>query len=112
MYGSDARHSLEPDEMVHLVRGIRAIETMLSVKLDKNDTDSLVDMKHTFEKSLIALVDITPGAVLTKEMIGFKKPGTGISPTRLNEVLGKCVRRAVKANSVLLPSDIEWEERK
>ena len=35
MYGSDAKHSLEPAEFADLVRGIRAIGRMLSAPVDK-----------------------------------------------------------------------------
>lgn len=109
MYGSDARHSLEPKEMADLVSGIRAIETMLATSVDKANTNSFEEMKHVFEKSLVALVDIPPGTLLRREMIGIKKPGTGMSPSRLAEVIGKHTSRAVKAESILTSDDIEWE---
>jgi N,N'-diacetyllegionaminate synthase len=109
MYGSDARHSLEPGEMADLVRGIRAIETMLAAKIDKAETSSFVEMKRVFEKSLVVLRDIPAGTVLAREMIGIKKPGTGIPPVRLKEVVGKRTLRAVKSDTVLMSNDIEWE---
>jgi N,N'-diacetyllegionaminate synthase len=109
MYGSDARHSLEPGEMADLVRGIRAIETMLAAKIDKSETSSFVEMKRVFEKSLVVLRDIPAGTVLAREMIGIKKPGTGIPPVRLKEVVGKRTLRAVKSDTVLMSNDIEWE---
>lgn len=109
MYGSDARHSLEPGEMADLVRGIRAIETMLAAKIDKAETSSFVEMKRVFEKSLVVLRDIPAGTVLAREMIGIKKPGTGIPPVRLKEVIGKRTLRAVKSDTVLMSNDIEWE---
>src|SRR5215475_6399637 len=64
MYGSDARHSLEPDDMADLVRGVRAIEIMLAAEVDKNDISRFQEMKDIFEKSLVALVDISVGTVL------------------------------------------------
>ena len=109
MYGSDARHSLEPGEMADLVRGIRAIETMLAAKIDKAETSSFVEMKRVFEKSLVVLRDLPAGTVLAREMIGIKKPGTGIPPVRLKEVVGKRTLRAVKSDTVLMSDDIEWE---
>jgi N,N'-diacetyllegionaminate synthase len=107
MYGSDARHSLEPGEMADLVRGVRAIEAMLAAKIDKAETSSFMEMKRVFEKSLVALRDIPAGTVLTREMIGIKKPGTGIPPVRLKEVLGKRTLRAVKSDTILTFNDIE-----
>jgi sialic acid synthase SpsE len=58
---------------------------------------------------LVAVRDIPAGTVLTPEMIAIKKPGTGIPPVRLKEVLGKRTLRAVKSDTVLMFNDIESE---
>ena len=104
MYGSDARHSLEPVEMTDLVQGVRAIERMLAAAVDKR-IEPYQEMKNIFEKSLIAESDIPAGAVLTRELVGIKKPGTGISAARLNEFLGRKVKRAVAAGTLLAEED-------
>lgn len=108
MYGSDAPHSLEPPEFADLVRGIRAIETMLGHPVDKDDVSRFQVMKETFEKSLVSLVDIAAGVVITRAMVGAKKPGTGIPAARLHEVIGKRALRAVPADRLLAPGDIDW----
>jgi N-acetylneuraminate synthase len=105
MYGSDAKHSLEPAEMVDLVQGIRAIEVMKSNRVDKTRVDRFQEMKDIFEKSLVAEVDIPAGTILSHEQIGIKKPGTGISAARLNEFLGKTLYREVKAGELLSEKD-------
>jgi N,N'-diacetyllegionaminate synthase len=110
MYGSDAKHSLEPDEMSNLVQGIRAIEIMMSEKVDKNDISKFQDMKDVFEKSLVTLVDIPEGTRLSKKMLGVKKPGTGISASRLDEIIGCHSTRLLKADSILLEDDIVFSK--
>lgn len=107
MYGSDARHSLEPDEMADLVRGVRAIETMLANKVGKSDVSRFQEMKSIFEKSLVAVVDIPIGTILKRNMIGIKKPGTGIPAARFNEFINKKVIRGVKPDSLLHEDDFE-----
>jgi len=106
MYGSDAKHSLEPPEFTDLVQGIRAIETMLANAVDKDAVERFTAMKETFEKSIVSLVDIPAGATITREMVGAKKPGTGVSAAKLNEVVGKRTTRLIRADSVLMPTDI------
>ena len=108
MYGSDAKHSLEPSEFADLVRGIRAIETMLANPVDKNDVERFRVMKQTFEKSLVSLVDIPAGAIITHEMIGMKKPGTGLPARRYKEVVGRRAVRSIPANRVLQEEDVDW----
>jgi N,N'-diacetyllegionaminate synthase len=107
MYGSDAKHSLEPDELTDLVRGIRAIETMLGSKVNKNEIDPYQGMKNIFEKSLVAEMDLPAGTILTRDLVGIKKPGTGISAARLNEFLGKTLGRNVKAGQLFSEQDFE-----
>ena len=106
MFGSDAKHSLEPAEFAELVRGARAIETIVANPVDKDDIERLRDMKHTFEKSLVSLVDIPAGVVITDGMIGIKKPGTGIPPSKTQEVVGRTAARPIKADTVLTWEDI------
>jgi len=106
MYGSDARTSLEPREFEQMVDGIRAVETMLAHSIDKSDHSRFKNMKDTFEKSVVSIGAIAQGTVITKEMIGIKKPGTGIPAARYAEVIGKTAVRAIEADSVLQDADI------
>lgn len=108
MYGSDARHSLEPAEFADMVSGVRAIETMLASRLDKNAIEKFREMKEIFEKSLVSLVDIPLGTRITREMVGIKKPGTGLPAWHLEQVVGRRVARTVPAHKLLHNQDIDW----
>ena len=108
MYGSDARHSLEPDEFADLVQGIRAIETMLASEVDKDAMAArLQGMKDIFEKSVVSLVEIPAGTVITAGMVGVKKPGTGIPARRLGEVLGQRAARNIPKDHLLSEEDLD-----
>ena len=109
MYGSDARHSLEPAEMADLVKGIRSIETMLTSKVNKDEVEHLATMKATFEKSVVSLVDIPKGVLITEAMIGVKKPGTGIPAKRLGEVVGKRARCQIPKDTFIQEKDLKDE---
>ncbi|MGH9970448.1 MAG: N-acetylneuraminate synthase family protein [Pyrinomonadaceae bacterium] len=107
MYGSDAKHSMLPAEFGDLVGGIRAVETMLSTRLDKDAaTIRLQHMKGIFEKSVVSLVDIEDRSLITPEMVGTKKPGTGIPAARLKEVIGKRAAHAIAKDSLILEEDL------
>jgi len=109
MYGSDARHSLEPIEMIDLVQGVRAIENILANPVIKDQVEPYTDMKRIFEKSLVAEVDIPAGTTLTRELVGIKKPGTGISAACLDEFLGRKVREYISAGTIFSESDFVKE---
>ncbi|MBZ0286209.1 MAG: N-acetylneuraminate synthase family protein [Anaerolineae bacterium] len=107
MYGSDARHSLEPAELKDLVDGVRACEIMLQARVDKDAmAGRLQNMKDIFEKSVVALVDIEPEAVLTRDMLGIKKPGTGIPARRYQEIIGRRAARKISKDTVLQEADL------
>lgn len=105
MYGSDARHSLEPADFKAMVEGIRAAETMIGIKVDKDDLTAFRDMKSIFEKSLVSLADIRAGERATAAHIGCKKPGTGIPTARLEEFLGRVAARDIPADTLLAEED-------
>ena len=106
MYGSDAKHSMEPDEFEMMVRGIRAIEIMLSSRVDKNSLDNVALMKEIFEKSITANIHIAVGVEITREMLCLKKPGTGLSAARIADVVGKKARRDIFKDTIIRNDDL------
>lgn len=108
MYGSDAKHSLEPADFTELVQGIRAINVIMGSPVDK---DSLIPrmqpMKDIFEKSVVSVVDIPAGTLLTPDLLTVKKPGTGIPARELNTLIGRRTATFVPADQLLKPSDVQ-----
>ena len=82
---------------------------MLASPVDKSDAARFGEMKKVFQKSLVALAEIPAGAVLTPELVGIKKPGTGLPAARLNEVLGRRAKRHLAADCVLQEEDVQWD---
>ena len=109
MYGSDAPHSLEPAEFGAMVAGIRAIETMLAHPVDKADLAPFAQMKDIFQKSLVSTAPIAAGQVITPQVLGIKKPGTGLDPSRWDQVVGRRAARAIPAGRVLQEEDVVWD---
>ena len=104
--GSDAKHSSEPPEVADLVQGIRAIETRLNSSVNKDDLGRFVDMKATLEKSIVALVNLPAGSLITQKMVGLKKPGTGVPAKYLNRVVGKRARQQIQKDTLIQMEDI------
>jgi len=108
MYGSDAPHSLEPEEFAEVVRGVRAVKAMLTTPVDKDAAAArLAEMKAVFEKSIVTVADIPAGTVLHTGLLGLKKPGTGIPARRLDEVLGRRVVRTIPKDTLLRDEDFD-----
>lgn len=92
MEGPDHKASLEPQELAEMVRAIRHIEEAFGTG-EKEPVVSEIQNKAVARKSIIASRDIKAGELLTEANITTKRPGTGISPMKWNEVLGtKAIR--------------------
>jgi N,N'-diacetyllegionaminate synthase len=107
MYGSDAQNSLEPEEFRRMVQGIRETEILISSRLNKNIVDHISEMKIIFEKSIVARRLLARGTVMTKEDLNFKKPGTGISAARWEELVGRRLKRDKPEDEMILAEDLE-----
>ena len=87
--GPDHRASLEPQELKNMVTAIRNIEKAVSGSGKKEPSNSESKNKAVARKSIIAIKAIKKGEELTETNLGIKRPGTGISPMRWLEILGK-----------------------
>lgn len=100
MEGPDHKASLEPDELAAMVSGIRHIEAALG-NGEKVVSDSEKANLGIVRKSIIALTAIKKGELLTEANITTKRPGTGISPMRWNEVLGAMAIRDFEEDELI-----------
>ena len=92
MEGPDHKASLEPRELSEMIKSIRNIERAIGDGV-KIPSPSERKNKLVARKSIVASVRIKKGDVLSEENITVKRPGTGITPMRWNEVLGtKAIR--------------------
>ena len=89
--GPDHKASIEPDLFRDMVIGIRKIEKALGDDV-KKITKSEIKNKLIVRKSLVASKDIKKGEIFTMDNIGCKRPGYGISPMRIDEIIG-CISK-------------------
>lgn len=90
--GPDHKASLEPEDLTAMVAAIRNIEIALGDGI-KRLTPSEARNKPVMRKSLLASRTIKAGEILSAENITAKRPGTGISPMRWDEVIGRTASR-------------------
>ena len=88
MQGPDHKSSLEPKEFKKLVKLLRNTEIALGTS-EKKPTKSEIKNSLLIRRSLVALRPIKKGELFNNYNVGSKRPGTGISPMRINEIMGK-----------------------
>jgi N,N'-diacetyllegionaminate synthase len=104
MYGSDARHSLEPAEFKDLCDGIKAIDIFNRTPINKDrKAEDLQEMKDIFQKSVVAGIEIKEGEVITEDVLAFKKPGTGFPASKYKELIGKKAKQTLSTDKFIYP---------
>jgi N-acetylneuraminate synthase len=106
-FGPDVPVSVTVEELRQLSEGVRFIEKMRANEIDKDEmAREMEGMRGIFTKSVVARTDLESGATLREGDLIPKKPGTGIPAARLGELIGRRLRRSVKADEILQEDDI------
>ncbi len=98
--GPDHRASLEPDEFISMVHAIRNIEKALGDGI-KRPSPSETKNKPNARKSLVAARLIRASEAFTPENVTAKRPGTGISPMRWDEMMGRLAPRDFQPDELI-----------
>ena len=98
--GPDHQASLEPAELKAMVAAIRNIEVALGDGI-KRLTPSEARNKPVARKSIVAIQAIKAGDAFSAQNITTKRPGTGISPMRWDEVMGRIATRDFAADELI-----------
>lgn len=108
IFGPDVPASITTAELHQLVEGVRFIERMLMNPVDKDIlSQETISLRDIFTKSVVVRKDLPAGTVLSRKHLTGKKPGTGIPINRLEELLGRRLRRDVAKDEMLREEDLE-----
>ena len=100
MPGPDHAASLEPDELKKMVIAIRNIEKALGDGVKKPSPSEQKNIPIA-RKSIVASCPIKKGQMFTVKNLAAKRPGTGISPMKWDEILGKVAARDFETDDLI-----------
>lgn len=101
MPGPDHKASLDPQELKQLVSNIRNIELALLGSGNKEPSSSEKKNMEIARKSIVAKKEIAQGELFSLDNLIVKRPGSGISPMRWYEVIGKRAARNFKEDELI-----------
>ncbi|MCZ6594528.1 MAG: N-acetylneuraminate synthase family protein [Bacteroidetes bacterium] len=108
MFGPDVPASITTSELKQLVEGVRFNEKMNLYPVDKDVLfKDMGKMRDLFNKSIVAKTNLTAGTVMKEKHLALKKPGTGIPPARLPELLGRRLLVNLNKNDFLSEEVLE-----
>lgn len=86
--GNDHYHAMDPSDAKTIIREIKFVEDLLgNAQLGYSKTEQAA--RDNARRSIVSSCFIPNGTVIEREMLTFKRPGTGISPTNIESVIGK-----------------------
>lgn len=97
MPGPDHKASLDPDTFAAMVDAIREVEVALGDGVKQPAAAELAN-RDIVRKSIVAAVAIARGEAFSDANLTTRRPGTGISPMRWDEVLGAVAPRDFAAD--------------
>ena len=98
--GPDHHASLEPHELTAMISGIRNIEKALGSRIKKPSPSELKN-RPIARKSIVAAASIKKGETFTVMNITVKRPGTGISPMRWDEIIGSKAQKSYRRDDLI-----------
>lgn len=97
--GPDAAFSLEPDELARLVVAVREAEASLGgVRYGPSPGE---EPSRVFRRSLFVVADVAEGEPFTADNVRAIRPGHGLPPRHLEDVIGRPAAQAVTRGTPL-----------
>ena len=101
--GPDHHVSLEPHQFAEMVSALRKIEAALGTEKRIHPDEAIV--REWAHHSVVSVCEITPGTVLAPQMLGVKRPGTGVPARYLERFYGRVAVRPLSIDTL-----ISWED--
>jgi sialic acid synthase SpsE len=104
--GDDHYHSADPGMLADMVAAVRTAERALG-KAYEGVLPCEEQSRQYARRSVIAARDIAAGETITERDLIMKRPGTGISPTELDKIIGQKATRPIAEDAALTWDDLE-----
>lgn len=104
--GMDNGMATEPEEFGRMVQKCHSIQLAMGSK-ERVVIPEELEQRNNMRRSIIAAVDIPCGKIIDKSDLYAKRPGTGISPDRMEELIGKTAVRDIMADTLINEDDFK-----
>ena len=98
--GNDHCHAMDPDDVIRFKWNVHFISKISGMK-NKQPLICESSSRRQERRSIVAVRDIKQGDVITTDDLTFKRPGTGIYPSKIDDVLGKTAKVDILEDTLL-----------
>jgi N,N'-diacetyllegionaminate synthase len=104
-FGPDHAASIEPKEMIELVKGLRQVEVGLGSS-NRLFGEKEIGQRKVHRRSIVVAKTIKNGEMFSSDNLIIKRPGIGMKPKHWDAVLGKKASRDLKPEQLLGWADL------
>lgn len=101
--GNDHYHAMDPEDAVNILKSIERMD-MIRGNGDLKCLDSEGAARLNARRSIVSSGHISKGETITRKMLTFKRPGTGISPDNIEKVIGKRAATDIDDDTIIQES--------
>jgi sialic acid synthase SpsE len=105
--GPDHAMSLEPVQFRRYVNFAKQAAEMRG-SVQKSVLPIELDVREVSRQSVVVTRDLESGAVLGRADLTIKRPGGGVAPARLDELIGRRLLHHIGANELLTDAHVDW----
>ena len=98
--GNDHYHAMDPKDAKKIIEGIKFIDTIRGT-YELKCLESEKVARSNARRSIVSLGEIKKGTKISKENLTFKRPGTGISPSEIDNILGRTAKIDIQDDTIL-----------
>ena len=98
--GNDHYHAMDPKDAKKIIEGIKFID-MIRGTYELKCLESEKVARSNARRSIVSLGEIKKGTKISKENLTFKRPGTGISPSEIDNILGRTAKIDIQDDTIL-----------
>jgi N-acetylneuraminate synthase len=113
--GNDHYHAMDPEDLETFVRSVGSEDPPLDATIvskvggefEKRCVPAEQPARLNARRSIVARRDIEAGEAITEDMVTFKRPGTGISPSDLGTIIGSRAKEKIPGDTILTREILE-----
>ncbi len=101
----DSAVSCTPETLITMVRQMRQVD---AARIDRSGArpQAILKGREWARQSIVAAHAIPKGTTITRDMLALKRPGTGLGPERVQDILGKKAARDLGEDELVLEVDV------
>lgn len=104
--GMDNQMAMEPEELKVFVDKCKRISSALGSKIRIVQREEL-KQRNNMRRSIVVTRDMKAGEIIKTEDVDVKRPGTGLAPEKIPQIIGRKLKNSIESDMLLLESDLE-----